>query len=532
MSRPGPRSVRTMRNTRRYGSTVHVMSVLVVIVATMVFLPQTMNASASVDDGVWNVIQLGDSYSAGTGARDYYGAKKCYRSNNSWAKHYVAKLTELGAPAQLDDVFACSGAVASNLYAENQELHSKTHRESDLLGRTEAEWYAWGIEACRSGLSDDDVIASADVRLRGGIAGRFIDAKVDCTYLLELQSSDHADQLAEADEVVLTIGGNDLGFAEIAIHCFVLPWDNLTWDPVNLPGGACQSRTQAAERQITDPQSTAATSILAAFRDLKSRMNADSQITWLTYPYLDLGTYVHGPSDVDCDANYNPSYCYRVGQHLRELQDEGDQFQKRLVRLLNDEGGPQIDLFKRTKNVFAGHEPDGSRFRQNDDGWLWELPNVTTSTDEYYHPKNIGTKPWGRALARYRLDDIAAHLNPTTTTTSTTTSVATTTTTTAPTTTTTIPAGMQRTRVHNDLHNAWINDADVWVYDTDNPATRSLLWSGRTDAQGWFLLPVGIVGEVYMRAAKDCIYNYESFAVVQPGSPDQTIELGFRQLCF
>ena len=139
-------------------------------------------ASASTTDGVWNVIQLGDSYSAGTGARDYYGAKKCYRSNNSWAKHYVAKLDELGAPAQLDDVFACSGAVARNLYAENQELYSKTHRESDLLGRTATEWYAWGVQACRDGLTDDDVIASADVRLRGGIGGRFIDAKVDCNY--------------------------------------------------------------------------------------------------------------------------------------------------------------------------------------------------------------------------------------------------------------------------------------------------------------------------------------------------------------
>ncbi|HQF96213.1 MAG TPA: hypothetical protein PLS46_18735 [Microthrixaceae bacterium] len=511
------------------------MIALMVIVAAMVFVPRAQRASASTTDGVWNVIQLGDSYSAGTGARDYYGAKKCYRSNNSWAKHYVAKLDELGAPAQLDDVFACSGAVARNLYAENQELYSKTHRESDLLGRTEAEWYAWGVQACRDGLTADDVIASADVRLRGGIAGRFIDAKVDCKYQLELQATDHADQLAEADEVVLTIGGNDLGFSDVVIHCFVLPWDNLTWDPVNLPGGACQDRVDDAREQITEPESAAATDILGAFRDLKSRMNSDSQITWLTYPYLDLGTYVHGPSDVDCDANYNPSYCYRVGEKLRALQDEGDQFQKRLARLLNSEGGPQIDLFKKTKSVFAGHEPDGSRFRQNDDGWLWEFPNVTTSTDEFYHPKNIGTKPWGRALARYRLDDIAAHLNPTTTTSTTTTSTTTSvapTTTTSPTTTTTTPTGMQRVRLHNDLHGTWINDADVWVYDTDVPATRTLLWSGRADGQGWILMPAGIVGEVYIRAAQNCIYNYESFADVQPGAPDQTIELGFRQLCF
>jgi hypothetical protein len=48
--------------------------------------------------------------------------------------------------------------------------------------------------------------------------------------------------------------------------------------------------------------------------------------------------------------------------------------------LLNNEGGPQIDLFKRTKSVFAGHEPDFARVRQNDDGWLWEFP-TTTSTD-------------------------------------------------------------------------------------------------------------------------------------------------------
>ncbi len=78
----------------------------------------------------------------------------------------------------------------------------------------------------------------------------------------------------------------------------------------------------------------------------------------------------------------------------------------------------------------------------------------------------------------------------------------------------------------------WINDADVWVYDNDNPATRTLLWSARSDGQGWFLVPAGIFGEVYIRAAQNCIYNYESFADVQAAAPDQTIELGFRQLCF
>ena len=84
-----------MRDTGRYGSKICVVIALMVIVAAMVFVPRAQRASASTTDGVWNVIQLGDSYSAGTGARDYYGAKKCYRSNNSWAKHYVAKLDEL-----------------------------------------------------------------------------------------------------------------------------------------------------------------------------------------------------------------------------------------------------------------------------------------------------------------------------------------------------------------------------------------------------------------------------------------------------
>ena len=57
---------------------------------------------------------LGDSYSAGNGAGDYYGPKKSYRSHNNWAHKYTRWLNDQGAPTTLENL-AYSGSVTSDV---------------------------------------------------------------------------------------------------------------------------------------------------------------------------------------------------------------------------------------------------------------------------------------------------------------------------------------------------------------------------------------------------------------------------------
>ena len=58
-----------------------------------------VSADPPANDGKVAVVTLlGDSFSAGNGAGDYYdkGPEKTYRSRNNWAHHYVNSLRDRG----------------------------------------------------------------------------------------------------------------------------------------------------------------------------------------------------------------------------------------------------------------------------------------------------------------------------------------------------------------------------------------------------------------------------------------------------
>ena len=76
-------------------------------------------ASASAAEGdaqeVYHVVQMGDSYSAGNGAGDYYGDPAAYLSHRSWANLYADWLAEQpNLPVQYVS-YAHSGAETSDI---------------------------------------------------------------------------------------------------------------------------------------------------------------------------------------------------------------------------------------------------------------------------------------------------------------------------------------------------------------------------------------------------------------------------------
>ncbi|OLE23036.1 MAG: hypothetical protein AUG44_23220 [Actinobacteria bacterium 13_1_20CM_3_71_11] len=69
-----------------------------VLLAVLLFAPLSTTAQAAVPGRTpvgplpprpIKIVQIGDSYSAGNGARDYYGPRGCYRSHSNWAERYV-----------------------------------------------------------------------------------------------------------------------------------------------------------------------------------------------------------------------------------------------------------------------------------------------------------------------------------------------------------------------------------------------------------------------------------------------------------
>ena len=75
-------------------------------------------AMAQEDDGVIEVVLLGDSYSAGNGAGGYWQDDVCRRSVYNWAEQYVKRLREEGHEVAFINE-ACNGAVTEDVRGED-----------------------------------------------------------------------------------------------------------------------------------------------------------------------------------------------------------------------------------------------------------------------------------------------------------------------------------------------------------------------------------------------------------------------------
>ncbi len=64
--------------------TASVIGAAVAIIASTVFMSGAPDAAAQAD--ALNVLIIGDSYSAGNGAKDYYGVDECHRSSEVWGE--------------------------------------------------------------------------------------------------------------------------------------------------------------------------------------------------------------------------------------------------------------------------------------------------------------------------------------------------------------------------------------------------------------------------------------------------------------
>jgi SdrD B-like domain/von Willebrand factor type A domain/GDSL-like Lipase/Acylhydrolase/PKD domain len=338
--------------------------------------PPVRSAVAPPTPRPLKIVQIGDSYSAGNGAGNYYGPKDCYRSRTNWAERYVRFLRDEGFAVTFVNR-ACSGAVTDNLTTRRQ-MDVKTVTALVPEGSTKDD------PAVRDALQtacNQRVVKYPDEE-SGELSNIVVTidpvtglplASASCTRFLAPQ----IDAIGkDTDLVLFTMGGNDVDFAEIVKQCFALGFR----DP-----GDCRRQVDSANTLLPGVGAKLV-SLLNDFH--QNRMRPDAKVGLLTYPYLSnresftLRSLRDRIPFVEGDR-------YDAGKEVRALGDAGDRMQRNVVTEVNAAAGRDfVTLVDTVKEHFAGHEPDPSVTNRNPDRWIHEFDSRIIA--EWYHPNAQG----------------------------------------------------------------------------------------------------------------------------------------------
>ena len=297
------------------------------------------------------IVQIGDSYSAGNGARtpsggrSYYGPAGCYRSSDNWGQQYANSLKgEIHSVVYINK--ACSGAVIADITNEREYTPG-----FDLGGR--------GRASCPSAEYPEEERWTREDIVLG----------VDCDRFLKPQI-DWVDETA--DIVLLTAGGNDVNFSKIIQECIFAA----TRDP-----GSCRGKVNEAETALPGLEEDLFNTLIL----LKGKMKPEAKIVLPTYPYLidDVGYVLTFRSLFNSDR-------YNAGDEMRRIALEGDNRQRSAVQRVNEQLGYEgVVLVDGTKELFDGSAPNPfAGEAENPDRWLHAFE--TRITNEWYHPNSRG----------------------------------------------------------------------------------------------------------------------------------------------
>jgi lysophospholipase L1-like esterase len=308
-----------------------------------------------------SVVQLGDSYSAGNGAGGYYGPRGCYRSQHSWGAEFADWLADRSTAGRRHVTFvsrACSDGVVKHITEARTMDESLVHIPAAVGDEHDAVVEALAHRSeCRTRADDEQMVATAE--------------QVDDDYVVtcertlrpQIEAVDHS-----TDLVLLTMGGNDLGFGHLIRRCFVFP--------LRGPQG-CRAKADEARGSMVQLRED----LTSTFAELRQRMRPDARVVLLSYPYL-----ATEPSYVLRGWPWNPAL--DTSALIRELGDEGDRLQQAAVDAANAAAGEDfVHYLDTVKEAFDGHEPNPG-LRANPNSWIWALESLILP--ENYHPKRVG----------------------------------------------------------------------------------------------------------------------------------------------
>lgn len=301
----------------------------------------------------FKIVHLGDSYSAGNGARDefggrnYVGVRGCYRSPTNWGQQFADSLRDVFSVTYINK--ACSGAQLPQLMGpQRQDLDLKT-----ITGDCPAPDYP-GDEYYQDDEGDFPTFCR-----------RYIFPQINAV--------DESVNL-----VIMTFGGNDLGFGNIVRECFVIGLRDVE---------SCRTLIEAAQTALEDLTSRTAD----ALTSIAERLDPNANVVLVSYPYLLL--------DIEYTLEEGDNVI-NVREELRAVQDAGDLAQREAVAAANARAGRDFALYyDGTKTLFGDHEPHPSVLIENDDRWIWEFDGL--SIPEWYHFNAQGHSQLGEALSSF-----------------------------------------------------------------------------------------------------------------------------------
>lgn len=342
------------------------------------------DASAASVSPDLTVLLMGDSYTAGNGARDdagnpsYYGPERCMRSTGTWGEQYARLMEDDGYAVSVLNR-ACSaattGAILHDRYMKDTRILTYPETESADAPRDDAWYTEWAATQpqCTPAPATEEYFVSSVHRDRGA------DGAVSVTVACERWLPAQAEALnPDVDLVLMTVGGNDVHFPDIARACLIMA-----------DAGACEDAINAARQYVKDDFSD---DLGAVFETINHRTQGHAKVGYAAYPGLEVSTDLRITSVGRAGVTVFP-----VAQELATLMQEGLEAQRTAVDAANARFGTGfVTLMDAVPAMFRGHESDARPGSANPDRWMYEFLE-TTVRDEWYHLKPEGQ----RRIARY-----------------------------------------------------------------------------------------------------------------------------------
>ena len=245
-------------------------------------------------------------------------------------------------------------------------------------------WVGLYIECLRAGYANNGE----------NLAVKVVNAACSGSFIQNVAASQLDSITSNTNLVFLTVGGNDLGFAQLLQTCYYLAWLNLT---------QCE--------ELFDDYIEVAVDVFDRFKALLQaivkRIPPGAKVVVVGYPYLSL--------DVDIPiVNLNPFQVFPIAEKVRESGILWDRLQEIAVDQVNEELKIDTIVFENIKTLFDGHEPHPLPGVVNRNRWIHEFEPIQTLgfTEENYHYNALGHQRLGLYLCGSRDYGVSQSLVP------------------------------------------------------------------------------------------------------------------------
>lgn len=306
---------------------------------------------------------LGDSYSSGNGAGAYTD-RPCTRSALAYGP---VAAEQLGAEVTMA---ACGGGVLADITEPRHLAWEKSRTRSYWLPRSSyptvasqaAEWQRRVEAEGLCGSSPDDRFHEYR-RVAPAPAGSIYTATAEC----HLWANPQADSVTpQTDHVFLTIGGNDGGFVDIVVHCFVLR-----------EAIGCERSLEAADSRLGSIQDGLASALSA----IDEASDGQATVHLVAYPML--------LNRVSYTLPEGPAGWYDAGAELARIQRDYTALQQTTVDGLNAQTGSERFRLVDPTAIFEGRGLDPRIGARQSHSWIVP-PFSSLDIPGFMHPTATG----------------------------------------------------------------------------------------------------------------------------------------------